>query len=205
MRTLILDFETSGLNPYHSDVIEIGAMILETGATFSSLIRPKSEKPLSERITQITGITNREIRRYCRERGWVKGCWYDGIAEFYGWLVEHLSENEVTVVSHNGTTFDFIILRRLLLELREGGCDTFAWDQQTIFYLDTLLFARRLLLNQEHFRQTTLCKRFGIKVLVAHRALADVEALAQLYRKLLSLYKGEFDIRSLLRYIHLDA
>jgi len=108
------------------------------------------------------------------------------------------------VVSHNGTTFDFIILRRILKELREGGCDTSVWEQKDIFYLDTLLFSRRLLLNQDYFKQTTLCKRFGIEVIVAHRALADVESLEHLYKKLISLYKGNTDIDSLLRYIHLS-
>ena len=58
MKTIILDFETSGLNPYHCDIIEIGAKIVETGDTFSSLIRPKSENPISQKITEITGITN---------------------------------------------------------------------------------------------------------------------------------------------------
>ena len=73
MKTLLLDFETSGLNPYHCDVIEIGAKIHETNATYSSLIRPKSETPISDKITEITGITNREIRNVCREKGWTKG------------------------------------------------------------------------------------------------------------------------------------
>ena len=202
MKTLVLDFETSGLNPYHSDVIEIGAKVIETGETFSSLIRPKSEMPISDKISQITGITNRELRRYCRDRGWTRGCWYDGFAEFYYWLLDHTGD-EVAIVSHNGTTFDFIILKQLMKSLREGGCDTSPWEHKDIYYIDTLLLARRLLINQEYFKQTTLCKRFGIRVLVAHRALADVESLEMLYQKLLSLMKGTRHPLDIIDYINL--
>ena len=203
MKTLILDFETSGLNPYHSDVIEIGAKIMETGETFSSLIRPKSELPISAKITEITGITNRELRQFCRSKGWTRDCWYDGFAEFYYWLLENIGDEDVVVVSHNGTTFDFIILKQIIRLLREGGCDTSPWDNKTFHYIDTLLLARRLLVNQEYFKQTTLCKRFGIEVTVAHRALADVEALEQLYQKLVSHMKGDTHPEAIVDYINL--
>ena len=32
---IILDFETSGLNPYHHDIIEIGAKVLGSDNEFS--------------------------------------------------------------------------------------------------------------------------------------------------------------------------
>ncbi len=202
MKTLILDFETSGLNPYHSDVIEIGAKIIESGETFSSLIRPRSETPISAKITEITGITNRELRQFCRSKGWTRDCWYDGFAEFYFWLTEN-TEMEVTIVAHNGTTFDFLILKQIIRLLKAGGCDTSQWENTTLYYIDTLLLARRLLVNQEYFNQTTLCRRFGINITVAHRALADVEALEQLYQKLLSHMKGETHPESIVDYISL--
>jgi DNA polymerase III alpha subunit (gram-positive type) len=166
MNTLVLDFETSGLNPYHSDVIEIGAKIMETGETFSSIIRPKSEMPISDKI----------------------------------------SGEDVAIVSHNGITFDFIILKQIIKHLREGGCDTSVWEHKHVHYIDSLLFARRLLLNQQSFKQITLCKRFGIQVIISHRALADVEALEQLYQTLLYLHakrEGRTDPQGVLDYIDL--
>ena len=56
MSTIILDFETSGLNPYHDDIIEIGAKVLNKDASFQCLVKPKSNKLISEKITEITGI-----------------------------------------------------------------------------------------------------------------------------------------------------
>lgn len=203
MKTLLLDFETSGLNPYHCDVIEIGAKIHETNATYSSLIRPKSETPISDKITEITGITNREIRKVCREKGWTKGGWYDGYAEFYFWLIENIPDEEVTIVSHNGTTFDFIILKQMMCDIEQGGGDMTWWLNKRIYWMDTLLFAKRLLLNQEYFTQITLCRRFKIDVDVSHRALADVESLGKLYDVLLRLYPFDPHPASLEDYINL--
>jgi len=203
MKTIILDFETSGLNPYHCDIIEIGAKIVETGDTFSSLIRPKSETPISQKITEITGITNREIRKECREKGWNYGGWYDGYAEFYFWLMEHAPDINITIVSHNGTTFDFLILKQMMIHLEKGGGDIDAWKHKHITWIDTLLLAKRLMISQEYFRQSTLCKRLGIPAYNEHRALDDVFALEKLYTKLVSL-SGIKNPYSLKNYIDLN-
>ena len=38
--------------------------------------------------------------------------------EFYNWLIENLDKNNPNIiVSHNGTTFDFIFFKRLLFDL----------------------------------------------------------------------------------------
>ena len=105
-KTIILDFETSGLNPYHDDIIEIGAKVLGEDKSFQCLVRPKSEKLISQKITDITGITNRTIRAEGKS-------WKNAYIEFYNWLIENLNENgNNAIVSHNGTTFDFIFLKK---------------------------------------------------------------------------------------------
>ena len=38
MATVIYDFETSGLNVYKEDVIEIGAKCVENGLTYNTLV-----------------------------------------------------------------------------------------------------------------------------------------------------------------------
>ena len=189
MKTIIIDFETSGFNPYHDDLIEIGAKVMgssDPADTFSSLVRPKSEKQLSPRITEVTGITNRELRRFCRSKGWTEGCWFDGCADFYFWIIDVLNgDTEVAIVAHNGTTFDFIFLQQMVRNLQEGGCDIATFDGLTIHYIDTCLLSRRILKNLFCHKQGVLCDRFGIIFDVAHRALADVEALEGVYGCLL--------------------
>ena len=56
--TLILDFETSGLNPFHDDIIEIAAKKLRSADSFSTLV--KSKKTLDKKIVEITKITEKK-------------------------------------------------------------------------------------------------------------------------------------------------
>ena len=51
MVVIILDFETSGLNPYCDDIIEIGAKVFNTENVFQCLVKPKSGKLISEKIS----------------------------------------------------------------------------------------------------------------------------------------------------------
>ena len=60
-KTIILDFETSGLNPYHDDIIEIGAKVLGEDNNFNMLVKPKSGNLICKKISDITNITNRMI------------------------------------------------------------------------------------------------------------------------------------------------
>ena len=52
---LFYDFETTGLNPFHDNIIEYSFLGVAWGS-ISSLIHPK--KMLSEKITKITNIKN---------------------------------------------------------------------------------------------------------------------------------------------------
>ena len=42
MVVIVFDLETSGLNPYHDDVIEIAMKVMDTDNQFTTLIKPKS-------------------------------------------------------------------------------------------------------------------------------------------------------------------
>lgn len=55
--TLIIDFETSGLNPYYDEIIEIAAKKLREDDSYTTLIKHK--RSLDKKIVEITKITNR--------------------------------------------------------------------------------------------------------------------------------------------------
>lgn len=59
---IALDFETTGLLPGDDSIIDIGAVRIRNGeevARYNTLVNP--ERAISEEISQLTGITNREL------------------------------------------------------------------------------------------------------------------------------------------------
>ena len=58
---IVLDFETSGLNPYHDDIIEVAMKNIDTDDEYVSLLKPKSNECISDNITRLTGITNKML------------------------------------------------------------------------------------------------------------------------------------------------
>ena len=59
MTLVFYDFETTGLNPYHDEIIEFA--FKNDDDSISSLVKPSS--PLKTEITSITGITNQMIQK----------------------------------------------------------------------------------------------------------------------------------------------
>ena len=187
MVQIILDFETSGLNPYHDDIIEIGAKVVGSDNYFQCLVRPKSNQMISDKITEITGITNRLLRAEGIQ-------WLQAYNDFYNWLIETLDKEDTNaIVCHNGTTFDFIFLKRALNDMKQSGSipNIDLIDEYKIEMIDTLLLSRRLIPGRYQYSQPSLCKTFNIEVEGAHRAMNDVICLEQLYNQLLESFQKE--------------
>jgi DNA polymerase III epsilon subunit-like protein len=185
--TIILDFETSGLNPYHDDIIEIAMKVLGSEKKFEALIKPKSNVCISEEITALTGITNGKLSRQ-------GGTWEEVYEAANDWILSVVgSSGKVAIVSHNGESFDFIFLRRLFNDLRDYKAalvPLFKGPRYKIFpladivFIDTLLLARRLVPGRMSYRQASLCGMYNISVKGSHRAMNDVVALEKLYIQL---------------------
>ena len=186
---VILDFETSGLNPYHDDIIEIAMKVMDSDKQFTTLIKPKSNECISDEITSLTGITNKMLGKEGK-------FWGEAYQSMNEWLNSVRGENDkIVIISHNGESFDFIFLRRILNDLNKIlGCQNI-FPIHKIIFIDTLLLAKRLLPRRYSYKQFSLCKFFNINTEGCHRAMNDVIALDKLYFNLENKLDNELDKR----------
>ncbi len=197
MYTLIYDFETSGLNQYHSDIIEIGCKCIETGEEFNTLLKPLSNKLISDRITNITGITNKMLKENGIEAK-------AGYIEFFNFIKQYFDiDNQLILIAHNGHSFDDIFLRRIHRYLLGEELDVYDDMMSSIKLVDSLLIARYLYPERHSHSMDNMCKMFNITNQAAHRAMGDVNALVDLWIEMIKKIKNEkIDISgSNLRYI----
>ena len=188
MSVVFLDFETSGFNPYHDDIIEIAIKQMNSDTSYNSLVYPESNECISERITAVTGISNKLLK----DEGIP---WLDAFTELNNILKNILQKSpdgKLYIVAHNGETFDFIFLKRIFNIL--NNYDIKPISSKNIVYIDSLLFSRRLL-KRESYKQETLCKTFNINTKGNHRALNDVRALEELFTKFCEILNKEMNSR----------
>ena len=188
MSVVFLDFETSGFNPYHDDVIEIAIKQMNSDNSFSTLVHPQSNECISQRITTVTGITNDLLRK----EGIPWKTAFTELNDFLKAIIKNSPDGKLYIIAHNGETFDFLFLKRIFNELNKLDIKTA--NQKNIVYIDSLLFARRLL-KRESYKQETLCKTYNIITKGNHRALNDVIALEELFTKLGELLNTELNSR----------
>ena len=190
MNTFILDFETTGLNPYHNEIIEIAIKKFNSDKVYSDLVKPKLEngRYVSDKITSITTITNHDIH----ERGitQIQAC-----INLFTFIKENTDpETPIYLIAHNGTTFDFIYLMMLVRRYKEYCIEsdiTFLDVLQLynrIVYIDTLLLSRFLLPRRQYYSQKSLCITYKIEQLNAHRAYGDVADLEKISTLMVSEY-----------------
>ncbi len=158
---IVVDIETTGLNPDFDKIIEIGAIKVENNQIvdkFSRLIDPEIKIP--HLITEITGIDDSMIAGQ------------DIINNVIPSFVEFCKD--FPIMGHN-LPFDYSFLKinayRLGYEYEKDG-------------IDTLRIARIFLTDLESRSLENLCKYYGIVNAKAHRAYEDAYATKCLYDKM---------------------
>ena len=178
---VVLDLETTGLDPTWNEIIEIGAIRvrnLDIVDTFSQLIKPS--EPIDDFIAELTGITNEMVADAPSIEEVLPG-----FLQFVG--------NDI-VVGHN-VNFDINFLYDNCVQILGHG---FTND-----YVDTMRLSRRLFPEERHHRLSDLEKRFSLHNEAAHRALSDVMLTNQCLEYLRSyVLDNGIDLKALLRRSH---
>ncbi|WBW50674.1 PolC-type DNA polymerase III [Peptoniphilus equinus] len=166
----VFDIETTGFSPVYEDITEIGAVKIENGqvvARYSQLIKPRAAIP--EAVQKLTGITPDLVS----DKPYIE----EVIGDFYEFT------KGTTLVAHNAA-FDSRFIKR---EFKRAG---YKFDFQII---DTLNVARAIVDDVKRYNLSALCKKFGISLVGAHRAVNDAEATAHLFIKLMDLAREDID------------
>lgn len=151
---IILDFETTGLSPAYSRIIEVGAVLVKNSKVvdkISQLMDPGCSIPYF--ITEITGITNKMIKGMPSPE--------DVMPE----LKKFISNRPV--LAHNAA-FDQKFLISEMDRINEEIDNPF---------LCSVKLARRLVPDAPNYKLTTLVSHLKLKIPKdhkAHRALDDV-------------------------------
>lgn len=168
MREIVLDTETTGLDPNDGHrIVEIGAIELinhlPSGKIYHQYINPQRSMP--KEAYDVHGLGDAFLRGQP-----VFGEILDGFLAFIG--------TEATLVIHNAD-FD---MRMINAELKWAGRELLPRSRAT----DTLQMARRKFPGAQASLDA-LCRRFGIdnSVREKHGALLDSELLAEVYLELL--------------------
>ena len=167
MRELVLDTETTGLDPENGDrIVEIGIIELnnhiKTGKYLHYYINPERESDI--KAEKIHGLSTEFLSDKFK------------FSEIADELVEFISDSKVII--HNAK-FDVSFLNS---ELKR--CNLGYLNNDNI--LDTLILARKKYPGQS-VSLDTLCRRFGIDISnrKIHGALLDAELLSLVYLELI--------------------
>ncbi len=156
---VVLDLETSGVDPKKDDIIEVAMVRYENGKEvkrYDDLI--KIDYKLPKIITVITGITDQDLQENGRDKGIV----FEEIEEML---------DGAYMIAHN-IKFDFGFLEAKGLDLNILG------------KIDTIPLAQILYPQAPSYSLESLADDLEIKHVNKHRAMGDVEATLGLFKEM---------------------
>ena len=155
----VFDTETTGLDPGVEYLTEIGAVIVRNGEVveeFDTLVKPG--KPITPKITELTGITNEMVADAPGEK--------EALEAFL-----RFADGRI-LVAHNAHAFD---IRFLKAAAKRSGISF----EPT--YIDTLTMAQAMYPGLHNYKQGTINKHLELPSYEAHRACEDSAALGRIF------------------------
>ncbi len=166
---VVVDLETTGLDPQIEGILEIAAFRLEGDrvvASWQTLVNPGLGTEISEASRAIHGITAEMVA----DAPGVP----DALRSFLAFL------GDAPLVAHNAP-FDLGFLNRALAAQGAPALANHAYD--------TLEMAREVFPEQRSHKLESLCRLLGHEASGFHRAAADAEHLAVIFPRLRALWE----------------
>ncbi len=158
---IFIDLETTGVNPAHERITEVGLCEVHNGQLveeWSTLVNPG--KPISPHIERITGITTAMVAE----------------APAFTAIADQLQRKLAgkTLVAHNAR-FDYGFLKS------EFGREGISFNEKV---LCTVKLSRALYPDQRRHSLDEIIQRHGLTVNNRHRALGDAQLIHQFFEKI---------------------
>ena len=181
-KLFVIDFETTGLNIFHNNVIEVGIKLIGSNDHYTSLVMPRSENlNIPQRVVEITGITRDMVLNDGHSE-------HSVVENIFNYINSYRENNEtIYLIAHNGYSFDFVFLKRLVKGYNDNVDDNQKISLENFRFIDSMYLAKLLLVN-ERVNQPGLCQRYNIQNSQEHRAMGDVLSLEELYIELCQQY-----------------
>lgn len=177
---IVLDLETTGLDPQFDEIIEIAAIKFVNGnkvSEYTTLIKPDNK--IDGYIEQLTGITNEMVKDAPK------------IKNVLPELIQYIGDS--VVIAHNAN-FDINFIY--------DNCKNYLNQAFQNNFIDTMRISRRLFKDIRH-RLKDLAKEFNIPIDVLHRAKSDCDITQKIYQYMKNhCIENNIDITALLRISH---
>ncbi|MFH1542829.1 MAG: 3'-5' exonuclease [bacterium] len=163
---VILDIETTGLEPIENEITEIGAIKAkgtELIDVFSSLVRPLL--PIPPKITELTGIDDDLVKEA------------PPIKQVMNRFMDFIGEDTI-LVAHNAS-FDLSFIKHHLKKATNKDLKN--------SIVCTVKLARHLLPKLPNHKLHTVGSHFGFETKNRHRAMGDAELTFLVWQKFLPL------------------
>ena len=168
---ICFDIETTGLSAARDKITEIGAVKVENGVitdTFSTFANP--EMPISQKITQLTGITDDMVKDAPSQ------------SDAVGAFLEFAGDN--VLVAHNAP-FDTSFIAK--------ACEDMG-REYNYTSIDTVAISRAILTDIKNCKLDTVAKFLRLGDFNHHRATDDAEMLARIFINLCQRLTDDYGI-----------